>query len=191
MLGLSLLELAIYVITPAVAIIVGLHALYKLPPSPHIDVMEDVSYCHREGMGIQLEFNSYAKPAYGWTPIYNLNDLTCILDLYPVMALHIVLDNKEQTDVLDLLYRRNRAGKSIPRRVTALSHRNVILLQEENIMTYTHKKTGRKYTVLHANALNEADMSRVVIYRAEQDGEIWVRDRAEFFDGRFVPEGEL
>lgn len=54
---------------------------------------------------------------------------------------------------------------------------------------YRHIKTGDEYLVLH-EAINEADMAPVVIYQSLLNDEIWVRPKAEFFDGRFEPMAE-
>jgi hypothetical protein len=56
---------------------------------------------------------------------------------------------------------------------------------------YRHKKRGSIYRVLAEKAeaqcatadIEEAEV--VVVYQAERDGSVWVRRRAEFFDGRF------
>ncbi|PTX56325.1 hypothetical protein C8N43_0980 [Litoreibacter ponti] len=50
--------------------------------------------------------------------------------------------------------------------------------------THRHKKGGL-YRVIHHGVL-EADRSAVVIYD-DPDGTVWVRDHAEFYDGRFAP----
>ena len=52
------------------------------------------------------------------------------------------------------------------------------------VPTHRHKK-GRAYRVLTEGVL-EADRSEVVIYEDVQ-GEVWVRSKKEFFDGRFTP----
>lgn len=51
---------------------------------------------------------------------------------------------------------------------------------------WKHAKSGGLYTILHTNGINEATMESVVVYRAVADGQVWVRNSAEFFDGRFV-----
>jgi predicted HAD superfamily Cof-like phosphohydrolase len=50
---------------------------------------------------------------------------------------------------------------------------------------FRHTKTGGLYSVISEYALNEADMSPVVVYRSLSTGTIWVRSHKEFFDGRF------
>lgn len=50
---------------------------------------------------------------------------------------------------------------------------------------YIHTKTAGVYTVLHL-ALNEADLSRVVVYQSKDTGDVWVRPLSQFADGRFV-----
>ena len=55
--------------------------------------------------------------------------------------------------------------------------------------TYRHLKTGGKYRVLSENARIEAegmDGEYQVAYQSLKDGQVWVRPKAEFFDGRFV-----
>lgn len=50
--------------------------------------------------------------------------------------------------------------------------------------THRHRKGGL-YRVLHEGVW-EPDRSAVVIYD-DADGQVWVRPRAEFDDGRFSP----
>lgn len=68
--------------------------------------------------------------------------------------------------------------------------------------TYKHKKRGTTYTIIGEGRMSvsadwhmtvqkmsgtaqfHVDMEEVVIYQGE-DGNIWVRPKAEFFDGRF------
>ena len=50
---------------------------------------------------------------------------------------------------------------------------------------YRHKKRGTKYRLIEAGAILEATGERVVVYQCIDDGQVWVRPHAEFFDGRF------
>lgn len=50
---------------------------------------------------------------------------------------------------------------------------------------WQHVKSGGFYRIVTWGRI-EADLSEVVIYRAEKDGTVWVRPKDEFFDGRFV-----
>lgn len=52
-------------------------------------------------------------------------------------------------------------------------------------MEVRHVKSGRHYTVV-CEAMIEATLMPVVVYRAESDQTIWVRPTEEFCDGRFV-----
>ena len=55
--------------------------------------------------------------------------------------------------------------------------------------TYRHKKTGGEYWLLYDDALIEATMTPAVVYVARDGkhrGQVWVRPKTEFFDGRFV-----
>lgn len=53
----------------------------------------------------------------------------------------------------------------------------------------THKKRGSEYDVLGgaeiqaSSPINEGDV--VTVYRCKDDGKLWARPVAEFFDGRF------
>jgi hypothetical protein len=49
---------------------------------------------------------------------------------------------------------------------------------------WIHKKSGRLYTVMDV-ALDEASLRPVVIYECCRSERRWVRDAAEFLDGRF------
>jgi len=51
--------------------------------------------------------------------------------------------------------------------------------------TWLHEKSGGLYWI-QAHALNEADLSPVVIYRCKKTGTAWCRPAAEFADGRFI-----
>lgn len=53
---------------------------------------------------------------------------------------------------------------------------------------WIHARTGRRYTVL-AEAKVEATQAPVIVYQGTgpATGEVWVRPRSEFQDGRFVP----
>lgn len=55
---------------------------------------------------------------------------------------------------------------------------------------WRHRKTGHTYRVVLV-ALNEADLTPVVIYERVEPGERstpWVRPVTEFLDGRFIPD---
>jgi len=56
---------------------------------------------------------------------------------------------------------------------------------------WRHKKTGGEYRVIdgavNKNVFIEATGEPAVIYQSLKDHKIWVRPRAEFFDGRFEP----
>jgi R67 dihydrofolate reductase len=64
----------------------------------------------------------------------------------------------------------------------------LIIWDGELLPTYKHKKRGTKYKLIgHAKLQTEnplPDMSEVVVYQGDL-GDIWVRDKEEFFDGRF------
>lgn len=49
---------------------------------------------------------------------------------------------------------------------------------------WRHGKTGRLYTLI-GEAIMEADLTPVVLYQSVKDGQIWVRPRDNFYDGRF------
>ncbi len=50
---------------------------------------------------------------------------------------------------------------------------------------YRHTKSGGIYSVI-AEGQVEADLQKVVIYKSNLDGIVWVRPASEFYDGRFV-----
>jgi hypothetical protein len=50
--------------------------------------------------------------------------------------------------------------------------------------TWRHVKTGGHYTVVD-EGLIEATKAPVIIYRSDLTGQVWVRPKAEFLDGRF------
>jgi len=56
-------------------------------------------------------------------------------------------------------------------------------------MRVRHKARKNTYRVLFTEATlqitGDADMTPMVVYQSEQDDSIWVRPRAEFYDGRF------
>lgn len=60
--------------------------------------------------------------------------------------------------------------------------------REEKYPTHRHKKGGL-YTVLHAEALHSETKEPMVVY-VGTDGQVWVRPKAMFEDGRFSPIGE-
>lgn len=51
-------------------------------------------------------------------------------------------------------------------------------------MIYRHMKSDGLYAFI-CEAKLEADLSPVIVYQSLEHGTIWVRPRAEFFDGRF------
>ncbi|MCW3782921.1 DUF1653 domain-containing protein [Defluviimonas salinarum] len=84
-------------------------------------------------------------------------------------------------------------------RLGALSHRHELetaprcgragetLPAWENGPRYRHRKGG-EYRLLGSLALDRpAGRIMTALYRAEADGTLWLRDAAEFFDGRFSP----
>ncbi|MEM8776843.1 MAG: DUF1653 domain-containing protein [Pseudomonadota bacterium] len=54
--------------------------------------------------------------------------------------------------------------------------------------THRHRK-GQYYRVV-AEGVNENDRVPVVIYD-DKEGAVWVRPRSEFYDGRFLPSGDI
>lgn len=54
----------------------------------------------------------------------------------------------------------------------------------QRLVRYRHIKTNGLYEIL-ACGKQEADESDVVVYRNVATGEVWVRPRELFFDGRF------
>jgi hypothetical protein len=50
---------------------------------------------------------------------------------------------------------------------------------------YRHVKRGTTYEVIAQGEDENNRGTRVVVYRGEDDGKIWVRPAAQFFDGRF------
>ena len=64
------------------------------------------------------------------------------------------------------------------------------------MMIYQHKKRGTEYRILHGEEYEDciASSSQVaaidhepfVVYQDIESGKVWVRPRAEFFDGRFL-----
>lgn len=58
----------------------------------------------------------------------------------------------------------------------------------ENNAKYRHVKRGTEYTVLGEATVQAGrgihDYDTVVVYR-DESGELWVRPREEFYDGRF------
>ena len=57
-------------------------------------------------------------------------------------------------------------------------------MNNENTL-WLHKKSGGLYTFV-CEAEIEADLTPAVVYKALEDGRVWIRPTAEFFDGRFV-----
>lgn len=49
---------------------------------------------------------------------------------------------------------------------------------------FRHLKSGGLYTFI-AEGICERTLKPVAIYQAHRDGKVWVRESAEFFDGRF------
>ncbi len=72
----------------------------------------------------------------------------------------------------------------------AIGVKAVLDKQKESGKIYRHVKTGGYYELLD-EALNEADLTNVCVYRSLHDGKIWVRPSDEFFDGRFVLEDSI
>ena len=58
------------------------------------------------------------------------------------------------------------------------------------VPTHVHVKTGRLYRVLMETRW-ESNLDEVVVYEGA-DGNIWVRPKAQFYDGRFqeVPKSD-
>jgi hypothetical protein len=68
-------------------------------------------------------------------------------------------------------------------------------------MVFRHKKNGGEYVLIgygkmqadtwedmtYRHQVTSVDMREVAIYRAVDDGSLWVRPLEEFEDGRFVP----
>ena len=54
---------------------------------------------------------------------------------------------------------------------------------------WRHKKTQRLYQIM-AIGKEESDLTDVVIYKSLKDGQVWVRNKEEFLDGRFVKENQ-
>lgn len=58
-----------------------------------------------------------------------------------------------------------------------------------NQKLYRHLKRGTTYRILHYGVMSSTDPSidglPAVVYQSEEDGNIWIRTSAEFFDGRF------
>jgi hypothetical protein len=52
------------------------------------------------------------------------------------------------------------------------------------IPTYQHVKTGGLYEIVCEGSI-ESDHAPQVVYRSLDTGKVWIRPRAEFFDGRF------
>lgn len=52
---------------------------------------------------------------------------------------------------------------------------------------WRHNKTQGLYQIL-AIGKEESDLTDVVIYKSLKDGQVWVRNKEEFLDGRFVKE---
>lgn len=61
---------------------------------------------------------------------------------------------------------------------------NLALLQRRLRCTHRHKRSGRLYSILRRGTW-EPTKENVVIYEAT-NGRVWVRNEAEFEDGRFV-----
>lgn len=58
-------------------------------------------------------------------------------------------------------------------------------MHEQEELWWIHAKTKKAYTILDY-AINEADMTPVVVYRLRDGtGPVWIRTCDEFFDGRF------
>lgn len=50
---------------------------------------------------------------------------------------------------------------------------------------YRHVKTNGIYLVIAIGRL-ESDLTEVVVYQSIENGAVWVRNKSEFEDGRFV-----
>lgn len=50
---------------------------------------------------------------------------------------------------------------------------------------YRHVKTNGVYVVMAIGRL-ESDLTEVVVYQSVENGSVWVRNKSEFEDGRFV-----
>lgn len=50
---------------------------------------------------------------------------------------------------------------------------------------WQHRKSGGLYTII-GECLIEASMTPAVIYKSLFGGQVWVRPKEEFHDGRFV-----
>jgi hypothetical protein len=63
--------------------------------------------------------------------------------------------------------------------------------QEASSRRWRHKKRGSTYAEIGEGRIQTSepltDHAEVVIYRSEDDGELWVRTKSEFHDGRFEP----
>lgn len=57
---------------------------------------------------------------------------------------------------------------------------------ELRLNIWRHVKTAATYRVLREGLL-EADKTPVVVYQSISSGEVWVRPKSEFLDGRFEP----
>jgi len=57
---------------------------------------------------------------------------------------------------------------------------------------WVHQKTGGAYRVIGEGWI-EATETEAIIYQAQPDGRVWIRPKAEFYDGRFrrIPEPTL
>lgn len=57
-------------------------------------------------------------------------------------------------------------------------------LRDAQRVPWEHLKTGGIYRILNFGRI-EADQTECVIYECIITGNVWVRPKAEFFDGRF------
>lgn len=58
---------------------------------------------------------------------------------------------------------------------------------DENVsIVWRHVKTGGVYVIVDEECMLESDLTPMVAYMSLKDGQVWLRPRGEFFDGRFV-----
>ena len=52
-------------------------------------------------------------------------------------------------------------------------------------LIWQHVKSGGLYMIMEDEAVNEADLRPMVVYKSLWDGVVWCRPTEEFHDGRF------
>jgi hypothetical protein len=57
--------------------------------------------------------------------------------------------------------------------------------EDTRSQVYLHLKSRRLYVVLEWDAIIERSVTKAVVYRSLQDGQVWIRPYEEFTDGRF------